>query len=316
MSPSAPQGVAPHPYDGEFRIEEHDEVLWPKALVQELADRRAVIVLGSGLSATAKGSDDVSPPSWSGLISKLTELAAPKLDRPGIEALVEERKFVEAAEELKTCADDQTLAHAFREVLVEPHFMPSDSHGDVMAIDQPVVINLNYDRIYETHCLRLDADSYVVTHYYQSDFIRNIRSPLRVILKLHGSTDDPSQVVFSQSDYTKAQSDHSETFGTLAALLLTRTVLFIGCGFNGDPDVERLLTENSLRQQGAYPHYALIQDQGEPSAFKTAKKQGLNLQYIEYPTEVRADGSVDHSEFARALSELREQVLARRQSSV
>lgn len=93
-------------------------------------------------------------------------------------------------------------------------------------------------------------------------------------------------------------------------------MLFIGCGFGGDPDVEYLLTENALRHPGAYPHYALVSDQGDEKAFDKAKREGLNIKFIQFPVPLTVDGKKDYSAFSAALADLKEQVLEARQSSV
>lgn len=49
---------------------------WPDSLIDELASRRCVIFIGSGASASAKkrnGENDISPPTWAGLLKLLLE---------------------------------------------------------------------------------------------------------------------------------------------------------------------------------------------------------------------------------------------------
>lgn len=291
---------------------------WPAGLVKELADRRALLVVGAGLSATATDSSLNNPPTWGSLISDLCDAAVPVADRPLVKNLITAKKFPEAAEEVMARSDRQSLNLAFQKILVDPKFTASQAHKDLMTIDQPIIVNLNYDRIFENHCIGLDSASYVVTHYYQNDFVRSIRSPRRVILKLHGSTDDSDQVIFSLSDYNKIKKDNTENFKVLEALLLTKTVLFIGCGFNGDPDVEGLLTEAALSNAAVYPHYALVSDQGDELAFARAKREGMNLKFLSFDVgeDPTVKGKKDYSGFSEAIADLKNCVLEERRLSL
>jgi hypothetical protein len=299
--------------------EKLSSVDWPPALVKELADRRVVVVIGSGLSATAaaESNPELHPPTWRDLLTKLAAGASltPEV-QADVDSLIESRKYPEAAQEIMDKADPPSLALALRSILMDPRFKASAAHRDLLAIDSPITVNLNYDRIYENQCLLYDASSYVVTHYYNEDFVRNIRSPLRIILKLHGSVDDPQKIVFSRSSYTKAQQEYPNIFAVLRALLITRTVFFLGCGFNGDPDVELLLTESALKQPGAYPHYALVPTRQEHAAFSRAVSEGMNLKFIEYSVLDGDGGLPDHSEFARALADLKDLVLESRATGI
>jgi hypothetical protein len=299
--------------------EKVSSVDWPPALVKELADRRVVIVIGSGLTATATAESDSMrhPPTWKDLLTNLADSRSLASDvRSAVEQMIEARKYPEAAQEIMDKADAQSLALALRSILMNPKFKASTTYRDLLAIDSPITVNLNYDRIYENQCLLYDESSYVVTHYYNEDFVRNIRSPLRIILKLHGSIDDLQKIVFSRASYAKAQQDYPNIFAVLRALLITRTVFFLGCGFNGDPDVELLLTEAALRQAGAYPHYALVPTRQEHAAFNRAVSEGMNLKFIEYPVVDGEDGKPDHSEFARCLADLKDLVLEGRASGI
>jgi hypothetical protein len=233
-----------------------------------------------------------------------------------VERLVADGKYLEAAQEVRDGVNEQTFASSLRRLLSDPHFESSEIHGDLLTLDQPLVVNLNYDRIYENHCMAFDPDQYVVSHYYTDDIIRNIRSPLRVILKLHGSVDDPKRVVFSVTDYQRIKPQNQTVFAILDAVLKTRTVLFLGCGFNGDPDVENLLTETALQMDGGYPHFALVPARDNKTAYERAKAKGLNIDFIEYQVDHNGDPHSRHALFRLAVKELTRAVVDSRGVSV
>ena len=45
--------------------------IWPDNLVEELAYRRCLIFLGSGISATAKNDDGESPDTWGAFLNNV-----------------------------------------------------------------------------------------------------------------------------------------------------------------------------------------------------------------------------------------------------
>lgn len=291
---------------------------WPAALVAELAARRCVLVIGSGLSATSTNATGHCPPTWSGLIKALASAASTSEAKRRLDELIDAGNYPGAAEELRACADRQSLALEFRRLLLDPKFEPSQAHRDLMSIDQNVVISLNYDKIYDNLCLSLAGDDYmVISNNDAAAFARAIRGPARIILKMHGSVDDADSAVFSSSDYHALRSARDQLFNVLNALFLTRTVLFIGCGFNGDPDVEYILTESGLAVKDGFPHYALIPDTTEDAAaFEAARTKGLNISYIKYPAPSLPTGGRDHSAFAHMLADLKSSVLSQREVDV
>ena len=42
--------------------------VWPESVVQEVAERRAAFVIGTGASMTSAGEAGVRPPSWTALL--------------------------------------------------------------------------------------------------------------------------------------------------------------------------------------------------------------------------------------------------------
>src|SRR5471032_1425557 len=76
---------------------------WPESLITELAARRCIIFIGSGVSAGAAkevGGQTVRPPTWAGLLEKLLE-SCPE-DQIGsknnAQLLLNEEKYLDSAE--------------------------------------------------------------------------------------------------------------------------------------------------------------------------------------------------------------------------
>lgn len=292
---------------------------WPAALVQELAERRVVLVLGAGVSATAhaEADPDKRPPGWATLLTELAEASvaeSPKLST--IKDLVAAGRFPDAAEVLQRNSDAASFDLRLRQLLLEPRYQASAVHDYIMQLDQPVVVSLNFDRIYEAHCDRIAPEQYVVCPYYEDGFVNYLRSSRRVVLKLHGSADTAGKIVLSRTQYAEAKRNYESTYQIFGALLLTRTVFFVGCGFNGDPDVDALLEEKSLAVPSAYPHYALIAEGEGVEEVRVAQTEIMNVKFLEYPAPALEGGGRDHSAAQRLLADLTTRVLETRERAV
>lgn len=282
---------------------------WPPALIQEIAERRCVIVIGAGLSAQSRSAiDGTRPPSWSGLVEALAKSCFRREIPDVVERRIQAGSLLEAINEIRKHADPQSFDRAMTQILVEPRFQASESHDHVIELDQQVVISLNFDSIYEDQCRKGDSFLYRVTGPTHGDLGRHIRGPSKVIYKLHGSIANPDTIVFGTQDYIRNAQMGSGDLRVIEALLLTRTVLFIGCGFNGDPDVDLLLESMSKAGSSNYPHYALVRkSEGGGARGSSSSNAVQRIEYGGTPED-------PHAYFAGSLKELAHEVRERRRT--
>jgi hypothetical protein len=297
-------------------VPEPTSVDWPLALIQELAERRVVIVIGAGVSATAVNDAGATPPTWRDLLLSLAERAIPDPGaRSRVRDLVDAKRYPEAAQVARDNADRATFDLVMRDMLLRPGFSASRCHEDIMSLDAKVVVSLNFDKIYDLLCESLGQEEFVVTDYSDRELVNYLRSSRRIILKLHGTVDSPNRTILSRTQYATMKRENPEVLEIVRALLLTNTVLFLGCGFNGDPDIDTLLEENSLAVASAYPHYALVAEGEAVPEVRTAQGDIMNITFLEYSAPTVA-GKPDHRAFAESVAELARRVLAARERAV
>lgn len=289
-----------------------NEGFWPQELVQELAERRGLIVLGAGapLSCGASGRGHLYP-TWrqllEGLIDKL-----PAGDKDAATTALDQNRFLDSAQIVVDRLSSQTYQARLIELLGDPTVTPSSLYESVHLIDQPVVVTTNYDKIYESYWdlmakedMQGSKPPLMVRTCAQNDVIDHLRSERRLLLKVHGCISDPKGIILSRSQYRAARYEHGNYFRVLSALMLTRTMLFIGSGFNGDPDLDLLLEDAAFTAQSSAPHYALL-PAGRHGSELRALSSGSNVEALEYDP---ADG---HKELLVRLTELAELVDRRR----
>jgi hypothetical protein len=285
---------------------------WPADLVEALSERRGVVFLGAGASASCVSDGGVRQPAWDAL---LTDLSA-QLREQDLEAFDEalgRSRLLDAAQIIVDAVSPPLLYSRLLALFGNNSIKPSSLYNSINLIDQPVVMTTNYDRMFERFW-ETDLDEpltgpkppLMVSNYLDNDVVDNLRSNRRLLLKLHGTVEKPRDIVLSRSQYSKAKYEHANFFRVVSALMLTRTVLFIGCGFNGDPDIDLLLEDSAFAAQSSAPHYALVAKGRHGSEIKSLKT-AFNIELLEYDNE---DGS--HREMLTQVEELARLVEANR----
>lgn len=282
---------------------------WPPELVQTLAQRRGVVFLGAGASASCSADDQTRMPTWGSLLSELGS-KLPTQHKSRYQDFLGNNRFLDAAQFAQDLLEPQELNNYLISVFGNNAIRPSEIYAHVNLIDQPVVMTTNFDRMYERYWeIELNASlepprpPLMVSSYTDNDVVDNLRSDRPVLLKLHGTVEKPRDLVLSRSQYARAKYEHANYFKVVSALLLTRTVLFVGCGFNGDPDIDLLLEDSAFTAQSTAPHYALLPE-GRHESEKKSLRSGFNLRVLEYSNE-----SGDHAEMMARMAELSELVL-------
>lgn len=278
-------------------------IAWPEKLVSDLARRRAVIVLGSGISRNSRNAAGRSPRTWGEfLFAQEQRMAGQKEFR----ATLKRYDYLTACELLKM----QIGGDEFRSLLIDeflsPRYLHSAFHDAIFKIDARIVATPNFDKIYETFANTQANGSIRIKNHYDSDIADAIRREDRLILKFHGSIDTPDKMIFTRQEYAKARTEHDDFYKLLEALALTHTFLFLGCGVH-DPDTRLLLEDIFFRYSVNRPHVFVLPSRAVKPAEKTIIENSMNLSILEYTNPAR-----DHSQLLTALLDLVTRVEAAR----
>lgn len=284
-------------------------ITWPLPLITELAERRCIIFIGSGVSAGAWKEVDKEkkhPPVWKELLQNILN-SKPEdkfKNKKQAEALLKKDKYLESAEIIRY----KLLTNAEYNSLIENSFLgynPSQIHKIVEQLDQKIVVTTNFDELYENLCRKGEGEKgYTVIKYYDSGLIARLRSPKRVIIKAHGCVSEPEKTVLTKSDFFKARSENPGFFSALESLFLTHTLLFIGYSIT-DPEIQLILENNIITYPSDNPHYAIFAKGNHISTLEVFKNIN-NIQSLEYKN------NGDHQELIDSLADLSDKVEERR----
>lgn len=269
---------------------------WPAPLVKDLARRRAILFLGSGVSKNSCSTvgQDRRPPTWEEFLhAALEKCSNPKKH---IQKLLKDRDYLTACEILKNRLDDQwnALVH---EQFIEPGFAPADIHKDIFKLDSRIVLTQNVDKIYDAFSASESAGTVYVKEYSKADIALVVRGDKRCVLKAHGSVDTPAEMIFTREEYSRARFAYSSFYDVLDALTVTHTLLFIGCGLS-DPDVQIMLERHAYKFPGSRPHYMVAPAGSLHNDVEQSLKRNLNIRFLFYKSHDH------HKELRDSLHEL------------
>ena len=256
----------------------------PDALIEELAARRCVLFLGSGVSATSVDDDGKSPMTWEKFITGIKgTIKNPKGDDiKYIDEKIEHGDYLLALQAIYDLASKPDYIR-YLEKEYKQNYVPSTAHKCIQRIDSKVVVTTNFDKIYETLC---SGSTYTVMNYDDmNSIVHAIKSPRNVILKAHGTIDKPDKIIFTARQYYESQEKYREFYEMLAALFMTNTVVFLGYSLN-DPDINLILQYLHKTATESSPHY-LITKTGTPRQVKEHWKRVYNVEVIEYGEEYK-----------------------------
>jgi SIR2-like domain len=252
---------------------------WPQHLVDEIARRRVLVFLGSGVSKQSVGNVGKRPPLWIEFLKSGTVACTNRKASIEITRQIKVGELLTACEILKEelgTAWDGLITREF----VDPHYSASRLHELIFKLDARLVITQNFDKIYDAYATASSQGTVVVKTYTEDDTASFIRRRQRLILKAHGTIDKPAEMVFTRGDYARARHHHASFYSLLDGLVLTHTCLFLGCG-TSDPDIALMLERAVQLHPSTFPHY-LVMGGALSVELKRAYKRTLNLEALAY----------------------------------
>lgn len=252
--------------------------IWPESLVREIAERRVVFFVGSGISKAAHA----ALPTWSGLLTRLAAHIPVKRDQILVGQLIRQGRMLDAAQIVRDGVPPADLTSTLRSIFQlrpSPHH---DLYEDLLLMDPKTLVTTNYDEFLEKNFEHFShgADAHSVSTHTSLSLIDDLRYPIRSVVKIHGCITDPANVVLDRVSYFNARRNNQGIFVTLSALMTVNTVVFLGYSLN-DPDIQLILENINMFSTSQHTHYALIEKLDHKS-LRNANKHSYNTEFLEY----------------------------------
>lgn len=274
-------------------------IAWPDQLIKDIARKRCVLFLGSGISANSVDSQGNRPPTWKEFLAKgIDRLPNYKNDYKQCA-----NKYIQYGDLLMTCevVRKGLGRDEFVRLLHDNFFSDykvAEIHKDIFDLDSRIVITPNFDRIYDTYAGSETQGTTVVKKYTDPDILDWIRRDRPLIIKMHGSIESADNIIFTRKDYAKAWNTYPHFYRIIESLLLSHTFLFLGAGMD-DPDI-RLLLESSAFSYGiTRRHYFVIPEESLDNISRDIYSETLNLEFLTYSK------NDNHKELKDSIKELK-----------
>ncbi|WP_374538828.1 SIR2 family protein [Chitinimonas taiwanensis] len=274
-------------------------------LVEDLANRKAVIFLGAGVSTAAKTSKGNEFKSWEEILSLGSDFIEDVDLKLVTKELISRKDFLVACEIIKVELGEKWIDIITSEF--SKTAKPSDLHNAIFALDQRIIITTNFDKLIENFhsSLSADKDEYpIVVPRVDAKIFKMLRDNRDYIIKLHGSIDEADKVTFDKGSYNDNAYGNPFYSELLKTLLLTHTFVFIGFSMD-DPAINSVVELYAHQFSDVRPHCIFI-GKKLPRRVKEVWKTYKKLYILEY------DPKNNHKALASNLKKLAEEVKKKR----
>ena len=254
-------------------------VIWPHELIKDIAQRKSVLVLGSGVSRNSVSLTNFRPPTWAEFLDIC--LQSYTGSKTNIKRLIKEKDYLTACEIIVEKIGKDAFNQIAENNFLTPGFNKHQIHEHIYKLDSRLVVTPNVDKIYDIYANQESRGTIVVKNYYDSDLASKIRSRNKLIIKIHGTIETPGLMIFTRKQYAEARYNYAAIYEILSALLITHTFIFLGAGYN-DPDTRLLLEKYTFSYPQCRPHYMVTPKDSINDDVEKVLKENCNLELIKY----------------------------------
>jgi hypothetical protein len=270
-------------------------ITWDAEVVQAIARRRSVLMVGSGVSRNSVNKDGKRPPTWEGFLKE----ASKSVGSPAhIDALIAQRDFLTACELLKRKIKSDGFVSLVQREYQQAGYQAAPIHKHIYELDSAIVASPNFDHIYDTYAASASNGTVVVKDHTSSDIVSYLGGgEIRLLLKTHGSANNPNKLIFTRKDYAEARTKHVLFYEILKSLVLTHTFLFLGCGID-DPDIRALFEDVQFAHERMPVHYMTIPLGEVNDEILNVAAETMKIKFLSYSPDK------GHEELTESLAEL------------
>jgi hypothetical protein len=230
--------------------------------------------------------DDGLPlPSWPQLISRMCREIMSQSQAEEHDSL--RTFFIE--EGPLDCAQlfRQTVGEAnYREFLLKqfdasrhPTVRTTPSHTALVRLGLPLLFTTNYDELIEAAYRQAGLQLRVSISEEQFK-ARRAERPVRHLVKLHGSIDQPETIVLTRSDYAKARAERNEMLGFLRSEMAETAFLFVGFSLS-DPNFNLIHDDIRLVYGMNVPASYTVQGRRDPVKQRYLRSLDVNVIWLD-----------------------------------
>lgn len=267
---------------------------WPQDLIQDIARRKCVLILGADVSKNSTNSSGNRPKDWKEFLEFAYEQTKSKAE---IKKQVSSGDYLTACELIKKELGRDRFNSLIKNEFLIPKFQKADIHTHIYNLDSRIVITPNFDKIYDVYANHTSEGSIIIKSFDSTDLADCIRRPEPLIIKIHSTVDATDNIIFTRKDYSEARTKYRDFYSIIEALSLTHTFIFLGCGVN-DPDIRLILEDLNFKYPFSKQHYIVMPKNSIHKKIKEIISETMKLNILEY------DSKNYHVELTTSLQDL------------
>lgn len=245
------------------------EIIFNSDLLEDVARRRVVLFIGAGASKWAKPRSGGSFKGWAEFLTAAnSQVTDSKINRI-IKECIKTSDFLIASELLK-----ENLQERWNSILSEEFQQAADIsrlHKALISLDQRILITTNFDKLIENAWSETTSRYPRVISKIDHKAFRLFRDNESYLIKLHGSIDEPENIVFDKTSYQSTAYGNRFYRELIGTLLLTHTFIFIGFSM-ADPAISLIVESHAHRFSDTRPHYVFLSGKSVPIIDDLSKK--------------------------------------------
>ena len=228
-------------------------------LINDLAERRAVIFVGAGVSAGVTTRSGTRIKLWSQFLEEAAEKLKDSNLKRHAKSLIKQQDYLMACEMIS-----RGMGGVEWEALLKAEYKqigtPSELQKLIMRLKQRIILTTNFDLYLEAAWDETNPDA---THYPQvvksitENAFHAFRDSQTYLFKIHGSIDEVETMIFTKKDYSDKAYGNWAYAKFIETVLLTHTVLFVGFSLN-DPAIAQVIESYAHNIPNARPHYIFL----------------------------------------------------------
>lgn len=229
----------------------------PQDLVSSIENSECVLFVGAGLSVPA------GFPTWPNLLKEMLSWAIKvgKVSDEELEicGLIKNNELLDAAHILRRRMGHSEFFKFLSTTFFDRQNIPTENHKLLPSLPFSAIVTTNYDNLIDTAYTIARNCAPPVYTWRSVDALANLNAERRFyILKLHGKADEAESIILGREDFSRLLFGEGPVRQYLAALLLTKTIIFVGFSLE-DPHLLYRLGELAQIFRGYMrKHYALL----------------------------------------------------------
>jgi len=182
------------------------------------------------------------------------------------------KDYLDVADEIDKLYNNNFYTVIKRDFAPRENMEKADHIQFLQQLGCKTVLTTNYDNVLETQMVIDNKYPELVLPYSSYDIIDKDKTGNPLVVKLHGTYDEPDSIVFTKTQYEEKYTKNTHIKKTMEYFWISKTLLFMGCSLEKDYLVEFI--SQLAGKKGTMSHFAILE---EPKSKKAKENKQIAM---------------------------------------